>query len=332
MPHSQNNIAPNSNVTREHILTCAIQDAQGLNDFQKLPDLDGIAIPQVGINRFRTPILLQHSHGVMNHDAVASMSVNLAPHKTGINMSRLCQILQQETESAIIDIKNLKNIVHRFRDELRDHESEPLLKSATIHFSFLYPMKQPSLKSGLWGWQYYPCEIRASQIEDGTMKFQLALRYEYSSTCPCSLSMAKQYEQDFISGVTTEGNGIGVAHGQRSQATISVLLDEHLVTDGFYIEELVVILRAAIPTETQSMVKRIDEQAFAIVNGSNPMFVEHACKRLHAALNRVPEIVDWMVELEHLESLHSHNAAASICKGIPGGFNTFHQRSIFSSP
>ncbi len=50
-------------------------------------------------------------------------------------------------------------------------------------------------------------------------------------------------------------------------------------------EDLVAIIRKGLPTETQSMVKRIDEQAFAIMNGSNPMFVEHATRRLSKVLN-----------------------------------------------
>ena len=49
------------------------------------------------------------------------------------------------------------------------------------------------------------------------------------------------------------------------------------------------------------------------------MFVEHATKRVHKILNAESTILDWIVELEHIESLHSHNAAAVIYKGVDGG-------------
>ena len=32
-------------------------------------------------------------------------------------------------------------------------------------------------------------------------------------------------------------------------------------------------------------------------------------------------IADFEIACAHLESLHSHDAVAVVCKGIPGGFN-----------
>ena len=139
----------------------------------------------------------------------------------------------------------------------------------------------------------------------------LSLDYEYSSTCPCSLSMAKQYEKDFRDGLTNLGNGIATAHSQRSNANVRV--DYSIQTD-FWLEDLIALLRKALPTETQSLVKRIDEQAFAILNGENPVFVEHVARRLSLALDADQRILNWDVKIEHFESLHSHNAVAYIQK------------------
>ena len=123
--------------------------------------------------------------------------------------------------------------------------------------------------------------------------------------------MAKQYEEDFRAGKTNAGHGIAVAHGQRSNARIKVKLNEKA---QFTFEELVELLRKAIPTETQSLVKRVDEQAFAILNGDNPMFVEHVARRLKEALDAEDKFIDWQAKIEHFESLHSHNAVAYISK------------------
>jgi GTP cyclohydrolase I len=128
--------------------------------------------------------------------------------------------------------------------------------------------------------------------------------------------MAKQYEQEYAQGKTTEGVGIGVPHSQRSKLTCTVKIEDG---KDFYIEDLILLLKMAIPTETQSLVKRVDEQAFAILNGTHPMFVEHATKRVSKVLNAQEYIKDWLVELEHIESLHSHNAAAVIYKGVENG-------------
>ena len=308
------NVESRENSVAHRVMSCEFKDLSGLNDFQKLPDLKGIAITKVGINRFRLPLTFKHGDGqFMSHDCEASMFVNLSAGKTGVNMSRLVAIIQEESGEHFVNPNFIKTVLTRFRRELKDYENEDDLNNSFLNLSFNYPMKQNSLKSDNWGWQYYACEIEGKQNKDGTDEIFITVKYEYSSTCPCSLSMAKQYEQDYLIGKTVAGNGIGAAHSQRSQATCKIQIDQ---TTNIFIEDIVALLRKAIPTETQSLVKRVDEQAFAILNGENPMFVEHASKRLHKALNADSRIIDWSVKLEHFESLHSHNAVAYLNKGL----------------
>jgi hypothetical protein len=56
----------------QDVLDCDLKDETGLNDFQKLPDVGGIAIPKVGINRYRIPLTL-------NILMVASWFMTLTP-------------------------------------------------------------------------------------------------------------------------------------------------------------------------------------------------------------------------------------------------------------
>ncbi len=294
------------------VMDCAVKDDTGLNDFQKLPSHHDIAIPKVGIERFRIPLNYIHADGsVMNHDTEASMFVSLEGHKTGVNMSRFPAILQTEAQKAPVSYDFIHNLLTLYRTDLRDFDTEDLIPKSYLDLNFKYPLKQASLKSENWGWQYYNVSINASQDKSGETDFALTLDYEYSSTCPCSLSMAKQYEEDFRSGKTTEGNGIATAHSQRSNARVQVKFKK---SASLSIEELVETLRLAIPTETQSLVKRVDEQAFAILNGENPIFVEHVARHLSEALDEDSRILDWNAYIQHWESLHSHNAIAYIQK------------------
>lgn len=304
----------------EDILACDLKDESGLNDFQKLPTEDLIAIPRVGITRFRLPIEFTNKFGVTrSHDCEASMFVNLDANKNGVSMSRLCTILQSTASTEKLNAEFFKNILRRYRIELADEADNKLIESAYIKIKLQYPVKQKSLKSDNWGWQYYPVELKAVESKDTGFEYFITVGYEYSSTCPCSLSMAKQYENEYAQGLTTEGTGIGVPHSQRSKLKCTVKIDDK--TD-FFVEDLILMLKHAIPTETQSLVKRVDEQAFAILNGTHPMFVEHATKRIYKVLNSQEVVLDWLVELEHLESLHSHNAAAVIFKGVENGLQT----------
>lgn len=315
----KNNTSTKSKVV-EDILACESKDSSGLNDFQKLPTQDLIAIPRVGINRYRLPIELTNKFGkTRSHDCEASMYVNLDANKNGVSMSRLCTILQSTASTETLSADFFKNVLKRYRVELADENDKELIQSAFLNIDFKFPVQQKSLKSDNWGWQYYPVKFKAVDTKENGFEFFMTLTYEYSSTCPCSLSMAKQYEDEFRAGTMTEGVGIGVPHSQRSKLTCTAKIDP---SADFYIEDLLLLLKEAIPTETQSLVKRLDEQAFAILNGTHPMFVEHATKRVSKVLNAQPVVLDWLVELEHIESLHSHNAAAVIYKGIENGLRS----------
>lgn len=300
------------NNTPKAVMDCDIQDSTGLNDFQKLPNQHGTAIPRVGIERFRLPLKFVHQNGeTMTHDGEASMYCYLSGDKTGVNMSRFVGILQEEIANLVVDKNFFKTMLNRYRMELRDYEHEDPISQTILKLNFSYPLKQKSLKSDNWGWQYYKTELLGTCDKNGNIMMNMTVEFEYSSTCPCSLSMAEQYEKDFREGRTTEGHGIAAAHGQRSLCTCKITYN---LDDDVKIEELINLLREALPTETQPMVKRVDEQAFAILNGENPMFVEHASRRLAHVLNTESRILDWEASVEHFESLHSHNAVAYIRK------------------
>jgi GTP cyclohydrolase I len=86
-----------------------------------------------------------------------------------------------------------------------------------------------------------------------------------------------------------------------------------------YAEDLIQLCRDALKTETQVMVKREDEQAFAELNGAYQKFVEDAARLLYDELDQQEAVADFVVRCAHLESLHSHDAISRICKGVRGG-------------
>jgi GTP cyclohydrolase I len=299
------------------ILSCDTKDESGLNDFHKQPDIYGLDVDKVGINRFRIPLLYRHRDGtVINHDTEASMYISFPRGKAGINMSRLYEILQDESEGIVVGPGFFRKVLGRYRSDMRDQKTDPLYPESFVKLRFNYAVRQKALKSDNYGWQYYQSVWDARENAAGEVRLFLTVCYEYSSTCPCSLSMSKQYEAEHARNKVDDGNGMATPHSQRSQARCTIEINPD---DEFFIDDLIDLLREAIPTETQSFVKRVDEQAFAVLNAQHPMFVEHATRRLALVLNREPRILDWVVSVEHWESLHSHNAVAVIRKGITGG-------------
>ena len=71
-------------------------------------------------------------------------------------------------------------------------------------------------------------------------------------------------------------------------------------------------MEAALGTPVQTAVKREDEQAFAELNAANLMFCEDAARRAASALASDPRVSAWQVRVAHFESLHPHDAVASV--------------------
>ncbi|MEC8482178.1 MAG: GTP cyclohydrolase, FolE2/MptA family, partial [Pseudomonadota bacterium] len=95
-----------------------------------------------------------------------------------------------------------------------------------------------------------------------------------------------------------------IPHSQRSEADITV----DVTGTEFPIENLIDLCEGALGTPVQTLVKRQDEQQFAINNGQNPMFVEDASRRLIQALTGSG--YSGHLAISHYESLHGHNAVA----------------------
>jgi GTP cyclohydrolase I len=138
-----------------------------------------------------------------------------------------------------------------------------------------------------------------------------------------------KFRQDFADGKELDreqvlrwlGSDEGIVatpHSQRSAAELRVRLTPSF--EMFPIVELIDEIEGALKTPVQATVKREDEQAFALLNGSNLMFCEDAGRRVQTALNSDERILDFWARCTHYESLHPHNAVSVVTKGVEGGY------------
>ncbi|MEO0681223.1 MAG: GTP cyclohydrolase FolE2 [Pseudomonadota bacterium] len=254
------------------------------------------SLQHVGISNFRMPLSYRlKDGGALALETSVTGSVSLEADKKGINMSRIMRSFYAEAGEAM-DFDRLATVIERYLTDLDSLD-------ARIALSFRQPLLKPSLRSGLDGWQYYDVTFEVIR-RDGETTRAVHLDYVYSSTCPCSLELSEH--------ARLSRGRIATPHSQRSVARVSTALTGEGV---LWVEDLVALCRAAIPTETQAMVKREDEQAFAELNGSNPIFVEDAVRLLAEALEGDARIGDYRVAASHQESLHSHDAVSVVSRG-----------------
>ena len=261
-----------------------------------------VPIQQVGIHNFRLPLKYRTKAGkILTLESSVTGTVSLEAELKGINMSRIMRSFYDHKEGVITG-EWMGKILKAY---LRKVET----KDARLKVKFNYPMIRPSLRSDLSGWQYYEVAFEGVVTRDGRYRRFIHFDFVYSSACPCSAELT-EHARD-VRGV------YGVPHSQRSKARIT--LEE---ADGkkIWIEDVHAHCLKALQTETQVMVKRQDEQAFAELNGAYLKFVEDAARLLYKEFDADKRIVDFRIACSHLESLHSHDAVSVICKGVKGGF------------
>jgi GTP cyclohydrolase IB len=261
-------------------------------------------IQHVGISNFRLPIRFRtRAGGEVQLETSVTGSVSLEADRKGINMSRIMRSFYKHAETSF-SFEVIGAVLDSYLADLDSYD-------ARIMMRFSYPMLKRSLRSGLEGYQYYNVALEMVKTAEATQRI-VHLDYVYSSTCPCSLELSEHARR--------VRRQIATPHAQRSVARVSV---ELVGADTLWFEDVVDLCLAAIPTETQVMVKREDEQAFAELNAANAIFVEDAVRLLCGSLEAEARIGDFRVVASHQESLHSHDAVSVLTMG-----ETFRQKSF----
>ncbi|PHR83531.1 MAG: GTP cyclohydrolase I FolE2 [Colwellia sp.] len=283
----------------------------------------------VGMSNIEMPIMVA-SKGERERMVSAHVDafVNLKEAQAkGIHMSRLYLLLDELSTSNILNYQSLVTLLDGFISSHYD-----LSDQAKLTFSFDYHLRRKSLISGKEGWKAYPVTL-AGHLNQGKLTVEMTIDVPYSSTCPCSAALARQliqqaFQQKFADSEldidvvrewlgTTEGI-VATPHSQRSVAEVKVKLNNNV--SDFPITDLVDLIEDSLQTPVQAAVKREDEQEFARLNGQNLMFCEDAARRLQYSMNNAAQYDDFWLRINHLESLHAHDAVSVTTKGLIGGY------------
>lgn len=286
-------------------------------------------LDKVGMEAIELPVTVENEGRIVQMPAKADVFVNLIdPKAKGIHMSRLYIGLQNKLEHTVLNPRNLKELLEDF---VESHQG--ISNAAFLKITYDHMCKRPSLMSANKGWRTYPVTYIASHI-DGQFQLELETRVVYSSTCPCSAALARQIIQNHFADSFSDKENftrdevyqwlgksdsiIATPHSQRSHATVKVKLSNDIKQVD--IIDLIDLIEKSLQTAVQAAVKREDEQEFARLNGSNPLFCEDAARTVRAVLEEFKEFDDYYLKVQHFESLHPHDAVAVVTKNIEGGY------------
>ncbi|QJD67525.1 GTP cyclohydrolase I FolE2 [Xanthomonas campestris pv. badrii] len=279
----------------------------------------------VGMHDIAIPVRLDEAEPGATVGARASVQVDLPrPEVKGIHMSRLYRLLDRHLEQPVSPA-----MMSQLLQALIDSHADCGSRAARVSLAFEVMLRTPALLSEGWaGWRAYPVRLEA-QCRAGQCHLQLQIDVLYASTCPCSAALSRQllsdaFLQEHAGRETLEREDVAqwlrvngshaTPHSQRSIAQVRVDLPAR--QQRLEIRELIGVCERALATPVQAAVRRIDEQAFARLNGANLMYVEDAARRLRQAL--AERYTAFHVAVRHLESLHAHDAVAETDSDVSG--------------
>ncbi len=287
----------------------------------------------VGMSEIELPVHMLNGKGAkIQTVARVQAYVNLIDRKSkGIHMSRLYIAVDEILSDNVLTPALLQKVVEKFAES-----QEGISDSAYLECRLEFFERRNSLISDNTGWKAYKVRPITS-LRKGVITTELSVEIPYSSTCPCSAALSRDliqqgFENKFGSisdGAkvdskdvhdwlgTTEGIS-ATPHSQRSLAQVRVKLSKSV--EDLPISRLIDQIEAALSTPVQAAVKREDEQEFARLNAANLMFCEDAARRVQEGLQNDKSLEDFWIRVNHMESLHPHDAVAIVTKGVEGGY------------
>jgi GTP cyclohydrolase I len=255
-----------------------------LHDKQSERDHREIRIDKVGVRGLRFPIQVRDkANAVQNTVAMIGMFVDLPKEYKGTHMSRFLEVLNGHGN--IIHVENITEILYAMQNKFH---------AATSHLEIEFPyfMVKRAPVSGMESVMDYVARFDATACNKD-IDFILTVKVMVTTLCPCSKAIAAYG-----------------AHNQRGEVTVQIRSRK-----AVWIEDLIAIIESSGSSELYALLKRQDEKAVTERAYDNPVFVEDLVRNVALKLNAHSDVTWYKVEAENHESIHNHNAYASIEKG-----------------
>ncbi len=252
-----------------------------LVDTQNQKDERCIPIDKVGVRGLRFPIQVRDRRRE-HQETIASvgMYVDLPHDFKGTHMSRFVEVLN--AHGNLVHVENIPEILREMQVKLN-------AKTAHLEMEFPYFLEKEAPVTRKKSLMDYTVSFDAS-INGDELDFILKVIVPVTTLCPCSKAIS-QYG----------------AHNQRGEVTVSVRFDEIV-----WIEDLIEWVESSASSELYALLKRPDEKAVTERAYENPVFVEDLVRNVVLRLKKNSQVKWYRVEAENFESIHNHNAYASI--------------------
>jgi GTP cyclohydrolase IV len=289
------------------------------NRQEEEPDVR-LSLNRVGVSRIKRIVHLEIDGKPRVFNGEFAMVADLAPHKSGVHMSRFSEILEEATldvlSSDAAPLRAERLVESIARQIVRNQHAI----RADVRLRADFGLERWTPVSGKRGEEVYTLIGIAHAGENETRRI-VGIEAEGMTACPCAQSMVREHSmRELLEAGFSEADArraldaLPVAtHNQRGRGSILIGTGDE-ASDVIRPEDLVEIVESSMSAETYDLLKRPDE--FFIVNKAhhNPKFVEDVVRAVLArALDLYADLGDdtfVFASQINYESIHKHDAFA----------------------
>lgn len=264
----------------------------------EMPDLQNLKkdflfdIDVVGIAGVKHPITVTSKIKPYNQNTVGTFLFSSSINNTskGTNMSRFTEQLNiYHQQNFTADLASLKMFTKELANRLDQNDAV-----VEIQFPWFFERRGPH--SDLPGLNHADVGIKVAFDKQEGFNISVSLSVLITTLCPCSKEIS-EYS----------------AHNQRGKVTMEVTLsDDFDETEIDWKEMLLEAAESNASARIHPVLKRPDEKVITEQAYENPRFVEDMVRLVAADLYEMPFIEKFFVECRNEESIHMHDAIASL--------------------
>jgi GTP cyclohydrolase I len=267
-------------------------DKNKMSDLQNQKENFLFDLDAVGIADVKHPITVPSTLHPTTQTTIGTFKFTSSIHKTskGTNMSRFTEQLNKYHQQGFVaDFSTLKTFTKELTERLEQAD-------ATIEISFPWFFERKGPQSDLAGLNHANIKLIVTYDVKKGYTVDASLTVLITTLCPCSKEIS-EYS----------------AHNQRGQVSMDVSF-----TDDFNEHEIdwkAALLEAAesnASARLHPVLKRPDEKIITEQAYENPRFVEDIVRLVAADLYEMSFVNRFKVSCQNQESIHMHDAIASV--------------------
>lgn len=263
-----------------------------MSDLQNLKKDFLFELDEVGIVNVKHPITVNSMLDPRQQTTIGTFKFASSIEKTskGTNMSRFTEQLHiYHKQGFHMDFSALKQFAKELTERLEQND-------ATIEVSFPWFFERRAPQTELAGMNHADISITVTYDPELGFTMNASLAVLITTLCPCSKDIS-EYS----------------AHNQRGRVSIDLSFsDDFDETQYDWKQEILEAAESNASARLHPVLKRPDEKAITEQAFENPRFVEDIVRLVAADLYEIPFITKFRVSCQNQESIHMHDAIASV--------------------